>query len=242
MKKNMFVFIGFFLVFFLTSELFSQMKWDYPIKPGSAEWKKFSTHDEMIEACKIPEQVLKTMTTQDLLEAWINYPLKMDIFAFENPLAGLESQFQMSDALKALVKRNDAGKVCLDLYESIEPENIEKLTGSTTKGKFVCDLVSYELLLAKPQIIRLFSLSEKKECVRLALKKIDGKINHSEEGPLWGKSGSLLVINTLESENDNGILNMLQARHNDKNVLLEDVEKDSSKELIRVAKKFSEIK
>jgi hypothetical protein len=40
----------------------SEIKWDFPVKPGMPEWKKFSSNSEMVQACQIPIELLSTIT------------------------------------------------------------------------------------------------------------------------------------------------------------------------------------
>lgn len=40
--------------------------WDYPVKPGTEEWKKLKTGKEKNEACQIPENVLKKISSHEL--------------------------------------------------------------------------------------------------------------------------------------------------------------------------------
>lgn len=40
--------------------------YDFPVKPGSEVWQQLQTGKEMVEACQIPETVLKNLTTEAL--------------------------------------------------------------------------------------------------------------------------------------------------------------------------------
>ena len=64
--------------------------WSYPVKPGSAEWAAFQSHDEMLAACQIPADVLKSVTTEDLVEICMDYPLIFDAYAYDNLPEGIE--------------------------------------------------------------------------------------------------------------------------------------------------------
>jgi hypothetical protein len=48
--------------------------YDYPVKPGTAEWKALGSHVEMLKVCQIPDSNLTRMSTADLLETVLNYP------------------------------------------------------------------------------------------------------------------------------------------------------------------------
>ena len=55
--------------------------YDFPIKPGTEEWKAMVSHDEMLKACQVPELVLQKMSTEGLVETVLNYPLYGDMKA-----------------------------------------------------------------------------------------------------------------------------------------------------------------
>lgn len=52
----------------------------FPVKPGTSEWNELIDHTQMVEACKIPEDLLHNMTTDELIETVLNYPLLMEIY------------------------------------------------------------------------------------------------------------------------------------------------------------------
>lgn len=64
------------------------LTWDYPVKPGMEEWTKFESRPEMAEACLIPDSIIKNISTSDLLELCLNYPLLHDIMFYNFPQMG----------------------------------------------------------------------------------------------------------------------------------------------------------
>ena len=40
----------------------SEVDWDYPIKPGSMEWKKLKNSYKKIKACQIPDEILSNLS------------------------------------------------------------------------------------------------------------------------------------------------------------------------------------
>ena len=58
-----------------------EVPYEYPIQPGTDEWKKFTTVAQMVEVCQIPEKKLKNMTTEALVETVLNYPLLLNSFS-----------------------------------------------------------------------------------------------------------------------------------------------------------------
>lgn len=55
----------------------------FPVKPGTSEWNELIDHTQMVEACQIPEGLLHNMTTDELIETVLNYPLLMEIYTYD---------------------------------------------------------------------------------------------------------------------------------------------------------------
>lgn len=49
--------------------------YNFPVRPGTEEWKKLKSGDEMAAVCNIPEAVLKNLSTQALVNTCLDYPL-----------------------------------------------------------------------------------------------------------------------------------------------------------------------
>lgn len=47
--------------------------WDYPVKPGTAEWRSLS-YEERIASQQIPLETLNSMSTKELFQAWLDLP------------------------------------------------------------------------------------------------------------------------------------------------------------------------
>ena len=63
--------------------------YEYPVKPGTDAWRAFTTHEEMLKACQIPESTLHAMSTEGLVETVLNYPLFNDVLAYEFSSTGI---------------------------------------------------------------------------------------------------------------------------------------------------------
>lgn len=89
----------------------------YPIVPDTDEWRAFTTHAQMVKACEVPEELLSKMTTEALFVTVMNYPLLTDALAFDEPAVGYEVLKINSNAVRELIKREDA-KDIFDKYNS----------------------------------------------------------------------------------------------------------------------------
>ena len=57
--------------------------YEYPITPESEEWLEMSSHSERVNACQVPDSLLKNMSTSALIETISNYPLLVDVLLFD---------------------------------------------------------------------------------------------------------------------------------------------------------------
>jgi len=147
--KKLFVLLLFTLINYIT---FPQVIWDYPVKPGSDQWNKFTTHSQMVDACKIPIDLLKKMTTEELLSAWENFPLKLDVIAFNTIQQGLEIQKEISDALKLFLTKKNAASVLIKRLKEIRI--YEKLIFSKQSSLVsINDYILLNELLTHPEIV-----------------------------------------------------------------------------------------
>ena len=60
------------------------LPYDFPIKPGTGEWKKLKSGDEMVDASKIPDSVLISLSTEPLAKTSLNYPMLNGIYYWRN--------------------------------------------------------------------------------------------------------------------------------------------------------------
>jgi len=127
--------------------------YEYPIKPGTEEWKAFETHDDMLKACQIPESTLKSMSTKGLVETVLEYPLFGDIMAYSSIQQGFEVVASRFNGLSELLNRKDAGTELLAIYSKMNPQDIEENWGDIQKGAHAVSIANVEILLAQNKIL-----------------------------------------------------------------------------------------
>lgn len=93
----------------------------YLIKPGTEEWKELGTVQNKREACRIPEETLKQMSNDELIDAILEYPFLIDIFFFGLDTPGThhaaESVYEGCDALRELLSRCDGEEALRSFLE-----------------------------------------------------------------------------------------------------------------------------
>ena len=56
-------------------------KYEYRISPGTEEWAKYN-HSERVDLSQIPDDVIANMSTEELLDAVLEYPCFLDMMFY----------------------------------------------------------------------------------------------------------------------------------------------------------------
>lgn len=93
----------------------------YLIKPGTEEWMKLGTVENKVEACRIPEETLKQMSNDELIEAILEYPFLVNLFLSGKPgepsRTAVKSVYEGCDALRELLSRRDGEEALRTFWE-----------------------------------------------------------------------------------------------------------------------------
>ena len=93
----------------------------YPIIPGTGSWNALRNHQQMVDACQIPEDVISEMTTSELIETIIAYPLYTDMYAYDNWDDGFEIVRQHFNGFDELESRKDMAVETVKAYAKLNP-------------------------------------------------------------------------------------------------------------------------
>ncbi len=86
----------------------------YPVLPTMSTWP-YGNHADMVSVCQIPENVLKEMSTEELLESVLYYPLFPDAYLYDSRQKAYEIFKNSMGAFAELSRREDR-VACLDRY------------------------------------------------------------------------------------------------------------------------------
>ncbi len=115
------------LLFYLQGSFAQQINtpYQFPVKPNTPQWK-FNSPEEMFNKCQIPVDVMNNLTTEALAKTCLNYPLFGLMNAYNTPQAGFNAVRKNFNGIDALFERKDAGSVLINIYKSMNPENVDK--------------------------------------------------------------------------------------------------------------------
>ena len=182
----------------------SGVSWDFPVKPGSDKWKSLKNSYEKIKICQIPDNILFDLSTDHLIDICLEYPLLLDILAFNNILEGLSKYENDFNGFRELLNRYDAASVLLQKYVVTNPLNFKENWESFEMGDIAMRLSMIELFLSHVRILSKMSHEEKKLLMSEYRIKKEQKSSKKElYHELCIQTIDLGIINLLQSENIN---------------------------------------
>lgn len=90
--------------------------YQYPVLPGTDEWKKLNSLAEKVAVCQIPYQKLKSISTEGLLETLLSYPLIIDYVAFDEMQVGFNRIKTENNGFAELYERKNVYDVIYERY------------------------------------------------------------------------------------------------------------------------------
>ena len=186
--------------------------YEFPVRPGMAEWALFITYTQMIEACQIPESILKTMSTTGLVETVLNYPLSVDIFFHDNAQTGFEVVAGQFNGIPELLIREDAATELLLKYCSLDISLVSEDWELADRARYTLGTVAFiEILLVQDSIINKMTDAEKIDLITEALNKSNEKSELSGiYGPVDQMYTARIMAIVLQQQNYVPFMQMLE--------------------------------
>lgn len=193
MKKQYFLIIS---ALFFSVVLMGQHKintsYDFPLKPGMEEWKKFNSGKEMLEACQIPEEILKNMTSQALAETCLNYPLFIDYLAINDEREGVRLMINNFNGLKELSGREDGSTELINVYKKIPILNSQSKV-KTNQESLPYRTIFLELVLGDNSFLNKMNTNDLVKLKTVVLEKYQEKVDSQDIYSLYNTLRTLLL-------------------------------------------------
>lgn len=161
----------------------------YPYLPGTDAWKELNNQglQAVYDACKIPEDILKSLSTEAVIQAFFDFPFISEIYAYNSMLEGFNSMTNKNSAYAEILQRDDVASILVERYVNY------KAVG--------CDAAIYhtpelELLLSQPEIYNMLDKDQCKGIVKEALNKISARLNY-DSNLKWLHINTCLMMGRL---------------------------------------------
>lgn len=199
MKK----FIFFLCMLFWSYTLYSQSKWEYPVKLGTPEWKSLKSMKEVYDVQQIPVEILSKMTTKEVFIAWIELPGRLEALAYNTMQKGFDITIKRYNVLSELLKRPDVGTLVLDYYLTLNPSDLKNKTTNIEKGSFITDNGFIEFLLSQPEVLKTIPKNKVNSIFKKISKNLDEKLKFEDKDrdPFWVETELILAGRLLQNEN-----------------------------------------
>lgn len=206
---------------------YAQEFYQYPTKPGTQEWSYLKTHNEMVKACQIPENLLNKMSTNELIRACFDYPLLGDLVLYNNIQQGFDNLLRNSNAFQELFRRNDAAPLLLKKYINLDTVINFESDSDYNKGKHAVHLVLLEIIISQTKIMEAFKVTDIITLCDEGINKYNSKIKNANIYGFLSKTASSYMISKAMNQILNKQLPMSELRRI-----------NSTEEIERIRKKY----
>lgn len=132
------------------------------------QWQNDLNTESRIDKLKLPESTLKGLSTEDLVDSILDYPLFFEWKRFSTCEAGLEYLNETLDTMQELKNRSDAASVLLKKYTDQKVYTDDEDAGSMTEALRIKDI---ELLITQDYILEQMTEEEKTKFYEVAKQK-----------------------------------------------------------------------
>jgi hypothetical protein len=202
--KKVFTGLLIFLAALLCFNAFSQIRiepYNFPVKPSSNEWSSLISYEDKRKACQIPEPILKSFTTDALIETYLAYPLLGDLMVFHTPQEGFNKLKINFNGVNELLLRKDIGVELMKKYNSMKALLLEGLP-NFSRGEYSFKIQAIEILFSQMEILLTLNATERKELMQTVINHLADKQTNYE---LYGLNAQYisgwLIVRILKLEN-----------------------------------------
>ncbi|NQU88144.1 MAG: hypothetical protein HQ541_20550 [Mariniphaga sp.] len=158
------------------------------------EKAKGKSFEESIELYKIPESILECISTWDLVESCIYYPEMRIIWTHSHLQGGFDKVKAMCNGFEELWRREDKFTVLMALYSGLNFEREWDVYTDLENGRFMDNIIRYELILTQNEILLDLTQSEKIELFQMAIEIQKTKTDNMEYYDIVGIQTSLAIL------------------------------------------------
>jgi hypothetical protein len=174
--------------------------YDFPVNPNTEEWKNLKREKERINALQIPDELLQSMTTDDLIITCMNYPAFGHFTAYNSIEEGISRVIKNFNGLRELLVRKDASSKMLSLFSS---GFADKPFKDVNPDFWDMRADYFKLLFARDEIIDNLSADEKLSLLEILNKRLSGKIEGKEQNSLFEIQSEILMMAKVLDKSDN---------------------------------------
>lgn len=163
----------------------------YETVVSQPNWKNTGSRVERGEMVQLPENMLSELSTDDLIEAVLDYPFFVDVYAFNDVHTAVDIMYDSFNGLRELTSRLDLVPALMEKYRA-EP------VAEKNSGDDIFRLDNIEILLSQDFVTDKLSDDNITELSELILDKREQKA----KSELYGEFSVNLICDLLGIESD----------------------------------------
>ena len=164
------------------------------ISQGS--WRYYSIQQKF-DACQIPDSIISTLSTDQLVELCASHPLNSLCYAYDNPMIGALYVMHHFNGFKELQKRSDASEKLINFYENVD---FSAITSNPYPMTLTCNNKLYsssniafiEFVLASGEIPSVFN-NDSKKLDDVSYRKYEDKLSNFSIYGINNLNNSLMI-------------------------------------------------
>lgn len=200
---------------------------------SNVDFKNCKNWAERYAACQIPEDILRNMSSEDLAETCINYPLYIVYLLFDDEQKGISEIIENFNGLQELSNRPDGPISLLKAYDKLSYTKEKQVRKTLDKRNSTLIFGFVEMLLAHEKFLTKFSPEELELLNEVSLKKYGAKLQEPSFG-LYDIKMSM-VLNAyikLKAKKSLAALDETKLRYFVKNFMI--IEKDDAEMVSKI--------
>ncbi|MDR1200796.1 MAG: hypothetical protein LBL58_04065 [Tannerellaceae bacterium] len=162
--------------------------WNFPVNPGTPKWKELKSYEEQLSAYNIPEEMMKKISTPELVKVCLAYPEWGVINAFNDRRIGLNNMMSRFNGFRELFARNDAAKELIKIYSKLDPLAIGNDWTLLQKGNYGFHINCIELLLSHGMMLAKLDEQDTRTLLEDVILKYNSKKRLPDVYSLWDLS------------------------------------------------------
>ena len=182
----------------------TKVTWDYPVRYGTPQWDTLETFEDRLNAYNIPDEILKRISTEELVKVCLAYPQWGLMHAYNSRQTGFAALASYYNGFRELFIRKDAAIELLKLYDKMDPLSVNPNWTDLQKGLYSFEFEKIEMLLSKKPVIEQLDKAGIQWLKEEVIAKYQKKKMLPEIYSLWDLSPTVAVcLNIVEKENIN---------------------------------------
>ncbi len=176
--------------------LTAEGNYTYPMTPYKEEWVQLDILERR-ESCNMPQELVDMLTTEELVNAALDYPLKMDYIGFSSPEKGLEHLKGSSNVYRELFEREDIIENLLKAYRELQVDYdllvSETVSNPWEKSGYAKELI-LQLLIGCDEIFDQLTEAQMEELLTIVDERYAAKQGTGDDFTMaWSRNNPFLL-------------------------------------------------